>query len=339
MIRNVNKKDLILSIIIPVFNVERYVAKCINSLTSQISEKDMIEIIIIDDGSTDDSLSVIKNMKLPAYIKLIHTENNGVGVARNIGIDNSSGEYIWFIDSDDFVEDNFMPKALSKLKKNEYDVLAFSFQCCDEKWNIIPCRQNKVSFSGEQSGSAYYLETYKESYLWMHIFKSQVIKDNGLYFKPILFMQDSEFMPRVLCCSKRVGYLDEIGINYVKRSGSVTNVNAYSLNKVEAIIDVYYNIKLFKGQQKGNVEMNLALQKKLSVIRLILFSLLVNGSFSSIEDKRIIYLMKKNGIIPFGILYNGVKPRHFFYNTLSLLMFFSPNVIVKGYRRLKNLIK
>ena len=97
-------KDLI-SVIVPVYNVEKYLEKCLNSLVNQTYQN--IEIIVVDDGSTDNSGRIADDFALKYdIIKVIHTKNGGLSAARNVGIENAGGEYIAFVDSDDWVDVN-----------------------------------------------------------------------------------------------------------------------------------------------------------------------------------------------------------------------------------------
>lgn len=109
------------SIIVPVFNAERYIRRCIDSILMQ-SHKN-IEIIAIDDGSIDNSGTILDEYsKSYSCVKAIHTKNHGVGEARNIGIENASGEFISFVDSDDFVHPNYISRLLQVLIETETDV-------------------------------------------------------------------------------------------------------------------------------------------------------------------------------------------------------------------------
>ena len=111
-----------ISIIIPVYNVEGYLVECLNSVVNQTYRD--IEIIIVNDGSTDSSFSIIQQYQLQdERIKIINQENQGLSAARNAGIKKVSGEYIWFVDSDDYITIDACEKIVEKLKQNNYDLL------------------------------------------------------------------------------------------------------------------------------------------------------------------------------------------------------------------------
>lgn len=131
-----NKK---VSIIVPIYNCEKYLSKCINSLLKQTYEN--LEIILVDDGSTDNSLKICKEYAKNPKIKLIHQENMGVSVARNVGLKNSMGEYVAFVDADDYVNNNYIENAVSVLDSNTDFVLLNMFV---EKSNKILRKYYKI---------------------------------------------------------------------------------------------------------------------------------------------------------------------------------------------------
>ena len=121
------EKKIKFSIIIPVYNVEKFLERCLKSICElKLEDK---EIILINDGSTDNSLEILeKYIKIyPKNIKIISQKNQGVSKARNVGIENSIGEYILFIDSDDFIEPKQTEKILNVAYEQEVDILIGSF--------------------------------------------------------------------------------------------------------------------------------------------------------------------------------------------------------------------
>ena len=121
------------SIIVPVYNVEKYLSKCLESLINQ-TLKD-IEIICVNDGSTDNSLSILKEYaNKDSRIKIIDKQNEGVSVARNTGIEVATGEYLIFVDSDDYLVENACEKALNTIEHNNSDICIFGhYDLVDEK--------------------------------------------------------------------------------------------------------------------------------------------------------------------------------------------------------------
>ena len=137
--------DLI-SVVVPVYNVEKYLKKSIESIINQTYKN--LEIIIIDDGSSDDSYNVCKKYKeIDSRIILIHTENKGVSHARNLGLSKANGKYLIFIDSDDYIEDNMIEILYTNLKKTKSDLSICMYEIVkgDDEGNFNPTSDIKRS--------------------------------------------------------------------------------------------------------------------------------------------------------------------------------------------------
>ena len=120
-----------ISVIIPIYNVEKYLSECLDSITNQTLKN--IEIICVNDGSTDSSLNILNEYaSKDTRIKIINQENKGAGAARNRGMSEATGEYIYFIDSDDFVSTNFLEKMLKKITKTHSDICI----CKNFNWDM-----------------------------------------------------------------------------------------------------------------------------------------------------------------------------------------------------------
>lgn len=117
---------MFLSIIIPVYNAEKYLRECLDSCLNQDISSDKYEIICVNDGSTDNSAAVLSEYKeLYSNVKVIHKPNGGVSSARNMGIEAACGDYIWFVDSDDFVQENILSELFDFSQKNDCDRIMF----------------------------------------------------------------------------------------------------------------------------------------------------------------------------------------------------------------------
>lgn len=118
--------DLKYSLVVSIYNIEKYVSKCIDSIIHQTYKN--IEILLIDDGSTDKSKLICDEYALKDdRVKVIHKENAGLGMARNTGLENATGDYILFIDGDDFIDMQLIEVCDKYLKENQYDILAYDF--------------------------------------------------------------------------------------------------------------------------------------------------------------------------------------------------------------------
>src|SRR5690606_37919251 len=140
------------SIVVPIYNVEMYIAKCLQSAIHNGMDSDDFEIIVIDDESRDNSVAIVEEFKnVHTTIKLFSQKNKGLGGARNTGIDNASGNYILFLDSDDLLLPNTIKQIIRMAIENDLDILEFGAQGIDEKNRIVYKRTNStenVVYSG-----------------------------------------------------------------------------------------------------------------------------------------------------------------------------------------------
>lgn len=129
------------SIVVPVYNVEKYLKKCLDSIFEQQFED--YEVIAVDDGSTDKSNNILNEyIQKSTKLKVIHQENKGLGGARNTGIENARGEYLVFLDSDDYIDSKMLMVLNDYLEKYNLDILAFDCSKVDENYNFM----EKVSY-------------------------------------------------------------------------------------------------------------------------------------------------------------------------------------------------
>ena len=213
--------DIQMSVIIPVYNTSKYLKRCIESVIVQKNVE--LEIIIIDDGSTDDSFDICKTYA-DAYerIKLIHQENSGLSAARNKGIDNACGQYILFLDSDDFYEkDNTIISLLNEAEKQNADVVCFGYKRYFESGNRFTRLQ--AGFSGCAGNILALIKqnTYQSS-ATIKLIKKQLISENDIRFENGVFSEDIIFSAKLLLYSAAVAYCSTAVYIYRVREGSIT---------------------------------------------------------------------------------------------------------------------
>lgn len=210
-----------LSIIVAVYNAAELVQKCVDSLLCQDIPLEECEVLLINDGSTDNSLQIIENL---AYqhnnVKVYSKPNGGQSSARNFGLQYALGKYVWFVDSDDFIEPNVLSQVLGKIEKDELDVLCFSFQFSyDNGTNFSSHKfhslQNEVC-----SGDDFQLKVNMPAGPWAAIFSRSFINDNKLRFIEGVIHEDLEYTARAYYLAKRIEFYDVIVYNYYQRLGS-----------------------------------------------------------------------------------------------------------------------
>ncbi|WP_170063970.1 glycosyltransferase family 2 protein [Jejuia pallidilutea] len=211
-----------LSIIIPTYNVEKYITYCIDSLLEQNISKNDYEILIIDDGSTDNSLVIAKafearEINIRAYSKT----NGGVGSARNKGLDLAKGKYIYFIDPDDYLASNVLKTILSSIEVNNLEVLTF----LSVGTNSIHLKESasiedKTIAVEIMNGIDYIDKNPYKNEVWWYIIEKDFIKRIGLRFIEDRWMEDAIFTLNLLVNCSRIAHLSYDVHRHVKVKGS-----------------------------------------------------------------------------------------------------------------------
>ena len=241
---------MLISVIIPVYNVEKYLKTCIDSVLTQ-DFKDY-EIILVNDGSTDNS-PIICDEYAEKYdcVSVIHQKNKGLGGARNTGIDAARGEYLLFLDSDDFI----LPEAFSYLTNimagNNPDIVCFG------RKNVLENGETDsfcyVWDSGEKVLSAkdYFMNYINNPFATNKLFKTNLFKDNGIYFPDRRWYEDLETIPKVILYAKDVLITHKVLYGYLLRQDSIMHVknadrNIEMLEAVEDVLDYYKKQQCFE---------------------------------------------------------------------------------------------
>ena len=214
------------SIIVPVYNVEKYLKKCVKSLKEQDFEN--YEIILVDDGSADGSAQICDELAKNAEskIKVIHEKNKGLAAARNCGLKKAKGEYILFVDADDYVEHDFCRELDQILRKHENPEIAVYGGTEEDGKNKKERNPSEIKEKMELSGRDYLLLCYKENHLsnavWTYAYKREFLEGYGLEFVEGILHEDVEFIPRVLLQAKRLIRADIRPYHYCIRPNSIS---------------------------------------------------------------------------------------------------------------------
>lgn len=227
-----------LSFIIPVYNVAPYVRKCVASLLSQ-DYKDY-EIIIVDDGSTDSCSEICDEYEcMFDNIHTIHQNNAGLSAARNSGIKVAKGEYICFVDSDDYWQHNVLAGLISQIERDKLDVLRFRYQYVTpegEAYNPYKSDPFKgMDYSNVPTDGVSFLNARMSTacYAWTFILKRELLE--GCIFTPGIYFEDTDWTPRMLVRAKRVASTNTVVYNYLQREGSITK--AVNRSKQQKVLD------------------------------------------------------------------------------------------------------
>lgn len=220
------------SIIIPVYNVEKYLKQCIDSVLNQTYKN--YEIILIDDGSTDNSPAICDKYKdNDDRITVLHKKNRGAAAARNSGIRVIKGEYVLFLDSDDFWADNkALEQIVNILEKEKSDVVCFGYRefyedTCEYKDVISIPNKSIDNLSLEDKIKVLIRKGIYTSSSWCKAIKSDLIKDNEIYFTENITSEDIDWSARILLNAKSYSLLKNFFYAYRQRKTSITHTVKY----------------------------------------------------------------------------------------------------------------
>lgn len=234
------------SVIVPVYNVAAYLKQCLSTLINQSYPK--IEIILIDDGSTDSSGIICDDYaNLDERVKVIHQHNQGAAIAKNVGLRVASGYYIAFVDSDDYVDLNWVETMVSAMEENCADIA----ECCFSKVYRNQTMREKSfekslqSFSAEEYLS-FYLSDWKCSLFWNKIFVSSVLKE--IYFRNERRCIDDEFFTyKTISNAKRIIRINKYLYYYRQRLSGAVYSESHQLqitdDAMEILIERYQWVK------------------------------------------------------------------------------------------------
>jgi len=207
-----------LSIIVPVYNVEQYLEKCLNSLVKQ-TLKD-IEIIVVNDGTKDNSQKIIDQfVKKYKNVKSFIKENGGLSSARNYGLTQAKGEYIAFVDSDDYVAEDMYETMYKKAKEQEFDVVVCNLRYVFPDKEIKAYSKIKKDIFTKAEIKKCMSNIYPAA--WNKIYKKELFL-KGVLFKEQVWFEDVEFLYRLFPYINNIGVVENYGYYYVQRDGAIT---------------------------------------------------------------------------------------------------------------------
>lgn len=218
-----------ISVIVPIYNVEKQLEKCINSLIEQELDGIKLQIILVNDGSKDNSGKIAKKyeIKYPEKILYLEKENGGLSDARNFGVKYANGDYISFVDSDDYISDNLYIKLLPYMKE-KYDMIKIKIDKVTEngeliETNISPKFENKT---GEEAFNILYKTDVMTEVAWGYIYRKEFYINNKFEFAKGLYHEDFGLVPLMILKAEKVASLDIGYYNYVQTKKSITRGNA-----------------------------------------------------------------------------------------------------------------
>jgi len=211
------------SIIVTVYNVEAFLEKCLDSLVSQTL--DNFEVIVVNDGSPDDSQKIIDKYKkkYPEIIKAYKIKNRGLGGARNYALEKCSGEYVLFVDSDDYIDLTMAEEMYKMAKKDKSDIVLCGYDVIDEATKKVISKES--AYSPVEKENPVLSLLFGKTAVWNKLYKTSLIKDNNIKFRSKVWYEDIDFSFKTLLLSKKNSFIDEPFYKYLIRNGSIMNNN------------------------------------------------------------------------------------------------------------------
>lgn len=216
---------MIISIIVPVYNAEKYIHRCINSISSQTYTN--YELILVDDGSSDNSAAICDTYaKNNDKIKVIHQKNSGPGPSRNNGIEHATGDYILFVDSDDYIHNCTLKTLVECAQENNHpDVILFDYIMGNEKHSI---KRNTLPKVGNGFVDTKNAILNSAGSTWCKMYKTTIITENSITFPALLRKEDFVFNKAALSYCKTVFYIKEHMYFYYNNTNSIVHTTSFS---------------------------------------------------------------------------------------------------------------
>lgn len=236
---------MILSIIIPVYNVEKYIRLCMESMYAQDLPLNQYEVIVINDGTEDNSMDIVRTYSNYSNLTIIEQENQGLSVTRNVGLQVAKGDFVWFVDSDDSIESNCLLNITTELVSLKSDVFAYQIKQIDEQTGDITIRSHKIgSMPPIRTGVEYFIAEGAYAPVQMFIMKRSFLLLNNLFFREGIFHEDLEFGPILLYNAASLSVINQPYYLYLQRTaGSITTT--FNPRRAKDLLSVYKRLYTF----------------------------------------------------------------------------------------------
>jgi glycosyltransferase involved in cell wall biosynthesis len=291
---------MVVSVIIPVYNVEKYIEKCILSVVNNNLQINEYEIIVIDDESQDNSASIVRSMmKIHPQIKLISQKNKGLGGARNSGVLNASGEYVLFLDADDYLKENALKNVTAFASENKLDILEYGAIGVTEKGDEVYKYSKPVEAISD--GYEYLTKIQYMNSACNKLYATQFLKSNQLQFVEQIFIEDFEFNTKAFYYAKRVKAVEDILGCFVQSPNSITrNVSVERNSKMVHDIEFVIDLTIKFAQEKSNISSKVknVFKERIAFLIVTLLYNLIKLSIHKNQSKLIIERLKFKKIYP-----------------------------------------
>lgn len=304
-----------LSFVIPAYNVEKYVERCLDSIYSQGIDQSMFEVIVVDDGSTDGTRSVLDHFQEKHKdLRIISQVNQGVSAARNHGMSFAQGQYLWFVDADDYIVEGALNRLLTIINKDNIDVLFFN---CQEEYpdgkrkvSQQPVEKNRI-ITGEMALNEGFYPASSCCALWK---KDYLIKENVVFCKGLPYAEDSLFVFSAILPATALMFMEDVLYIYSFRDGSATTTKLEGkkilLTKMSDVRVIEKIKELSLNYRDVNPALSILAQKQYNKILFgLVYSLFRNKQWRKYEvQDTVIAKLKENQLYPLkGPFYSWKK--------------------------------
>lgn len=238
--------NIILSIIIPVYNVEKYIRKCLTSIIEQSKNiKDLIEVVIINDGSTDLSLEIINEFRTENFVHIVSQKNQGLSIARNTGLSIAKGTHIWFVDSDDCIASHAIEKILQVISQEDFEILGLDIIKVKEtnnqkaKESVFTNKKFYKYYNHYKSGT-FFEGKIHQGIVQRYIFNHNFLNKHNILFMKGIYHEDMEFMVKCMLYAQNIICKPIIAYEYlIRESGSI--MSTLNIKSIESNLTILYS--------------------------------------------------------------------------------------------------
>lgn len=298
MLSNKSQYILKFSIIVPIYNAERYLERCLTSLFMQDLQPEEYEIIAVNDGSADASEQILQRLSTEhSHLKWVTTVNRGVSEARNYGCQMACGKYLLFVDADDYVQPNLLRQIYDILENHQLDVLVMDYTYWDEKGqkHLFSDTYKHRELPTQVMRGKEFMQKCLPQVVWCSAYRTAFWREHHLSYLPIRH-EDEEILPRIFYFAERVFFHPVNFYSYVRNPGSF--MMNYDVKACHNLIQAMQSVDCFRKQYVKENVVDLFLRNLISAR---LLSAVVNGAkngFSQAELLEVVQTIKKCGLSP-----------------------------------------
>lgn len=288
-----------ISVVIPLYNLEEYICKCIESTFDQGLPPEEYEVLVVDDGSTDGSYAAAcRAAGGRANVHVFTKPNEGLGLARNYGTDRASGRYVVYLDADDYLEPGKLGRIAEVMEREALDMLCIRLQAVDEAGNPLPYWSDRIYpyyDTRVRSGKELLGQPNLMPMVPVYVYDRRFLNDNSLRMKPI-WHEDEEFTPRALCLARRIGYLPDRFYNYLQRANSF--MGDYKPEKVFNTVPAMLSLAEFaeEREKEGDAEGAQLIRQRIGLTVFLLCKRSVRRRYGNTRE--LIRRLREAGVFP-----------------------------------------